>query len=167
MNMNWDALGAFAELAGAIAVVASLFYVGIQVRENSRAVRGQTFDSIATGLNQAVLQMVGDAELIEIIQRGVANGELSEIETLRYNSWMLVLLRSVESAHHQFELGLLDEAKLKPLVANMGLHFSSASGQLLWESRRHLYEADFTEFVDELVNTAERGSILRGYGVDT
>lgn len=30
--MNWDALGAIAELVGAIAVVASLLYLAVQVR---------------------------------------------------------------------------------------------------------------------------------------
>jgi hypothetical protein len=31
--VNWEALGAFAEIAGAIAVVASLLFVGNQLRQ--------------------------------------------------------------------------------------------------------------------------------------
>ena len=35
--MNWDAIGAIAELAGAIGVIASLVYVETQIRHNTRA----------------------------------------------------------------------------------------------------------------------------------
>ena len=35
--MNWDAIGAIAELVGAVGVVASLLYVATQVRTSNRA----------------------------------------------------------------------------------------------------------------------------------
>ena len=34
--INWDAVGAVAELAGAMAVVATLGYLALQIRQNSR-----------------------------------------------------------------------------------------------------------------------------------
>ena len=34
--MNWDAIGAIGEIIGAIAVVATLFYLAIQVRETRK-----------------------------------------------------------------------------------------------------------------------------------
>ncbi len=37
--MNWDAIGAIAEIAGVIAIVVSLVYVGFQVRQNSAQLR--------------------------------------------------------------------------------------------------------------------------------
>ena len=33
--MNWDAVGAFAELAGALGIVVSLVYLATQLRQNS------------------------------------------------------------------------------------------------------------------------------------
>jgi len=39
--MDWDAIGAIAELAGAIGVIASLLYLATQIRQNSRQLRGQ------------------------------------------------------------------------------------------------------------------------------
>ncbi len=47
--MNWDAIGAIAELLGAIGVIASLIYLATQIRqrreqmrENTRATRERT-----------------------------------------------------------------------------------------------------------------------------
>jgi len=40
--MNWDAVGAIAELIGATAVVLTLVYLSIQLRQNTRAVEHAT-----------------------------------------------------------------------------------------------------------------------------
>ena len=45
--MNWDALGAIAELLGSIAVFLTLAYLAIQVRQNSRALEEQNKFSAA------------------------------------------------------------------------------------------------------------------------
>lgn len=54
--MNREVFGSLAELAGAIAVVASLFYVGRQVRESSLATRGKTLNSLTNSLNTAAYE---------------------------------------------------------------------------------------------------------------
>ena len=45
--MNWDALGAIAELLGAIAVFLTLAYLTVQVRQNSKALELQNKFSAA------------------------------------------------------------------------------------------------------------------------
>lgn len=37
--MNWDAIGAQGELVGAAAVVLTLIYLSVQLRQNTRTVR--------------------------------------------------------------------------------------------------------------------------------
>lgn len=44
--MNWDALGAIAELAGAIAVFATLIYLAAQIRQNTASVTTSTYESV-------------------------------------------------------------------------------------------------------------------------
>ncbi len=48
--MNWEAIGAIAELVRAIAVVASLLYLAIQVRQNAEVNRATAFQDIFDGL---------------------------------------------------------------------------------------------------------------------
>jgi hypothetical protein len=38
--LNWEAIGALAELVGAIGVIASLAYLASQIRQNTHAMRG-------------------------------------------------------------------------------------------------------------------------------
>jgi len=44
--MDWTAIGAMAELFGAVAVVASLLYVGLQVKQNTIAARASAFQEL-------------------------------------------------------------------------------------------------------------------------
>lgn len=46
--MNWEAIGAIAEVIGAVAVVASVIYLAFQVRENTRLSAEQT---VATAID--------------------------------------------------------------------------------------------------------------------
>ena len=46
--MSWDALGAVAELLGAIAVIASLLYLGLQIRASNKQSKAQTFHLVAS-----------------------------------------------------------------------------------------------------------------------
>jgi hypothetical protein len=53
--MNWDALGAIAETFGAIAVVASLVYLGRQVKHGSREVRANTSNSVISAVQDGFM----------------------------------------------------------------------------------------------------------------
>ena len=41
--MNWDAIGAIAELLGAVGVIASLVYLASQMGQNARAARASSY----------------------------------------------------------------------------------------------------------------------------
>ena len=53
--MNWEVLSTLAEVIGAAAVVVSLIYLGVQIRQNTRQVEEQ-----AKGQRFAVLGVLGD-----------------------------------------------------------------------------------------------------------
>jgi len=53
--MNWDAIGAIAELAGALAVIATLAYLAVQLRQNSALLKS----SIATASRESTNQLTG------------------------------------------------------------------------------------------------------------
>jgi hypothetical protein len=47
--MNWEAIGAVGEVAGAIGVIATLGYLAVQIRHNTRSVRAASRLDIASG----------------------------------------------------------------------------------------------------------------------
>ena len=48
--MNWEALGAIGEIVGALAVVLTLGYVAVQIRQYTRSVKSATALSLTPSL---------------------------------------------------------------------------------------------------------------------
>lgn len=107
MDWNWDAISAVSEIIGAAAVVISLIYVSVQIRQNTRAVRGSTLDAI-TAHQQAELRWSSDlaAEFRKAIE---APESLSFEESWRVSEWMSSAFSSRQNEYQQYKQGLLDE----------------------------------------------------------
>ena len=44
--MNWEALGAIGEIVAAVAVVVTIGYLAVQIRQNTRSVRDSAFQEV-------------------------------------------------------------------------------------------------------------------------
>ena len=45
--MNWEAISAISDIVGAIAVVVSLIYIAVQIRQNTRMMRSGAKQSLS------------------------------------------------------------------------------------------------------------------------
>ena len=73
--MNWEALGAIGEIVGAVAVVLTLGYVAVQLRQNTRVVRSGTEQAQADAHTGCLSLIAQDPDLTRLYLRG-ASGEL-------------------------------------------------------------------------------------------
>ena len=104
--MSLEAWAAIAEIIGAIAVVMTLAYLAVQIRQNSSAIRSSNAATIHINTQNLAQAPMMDRELGDIILRAI-NGEeeLSPSEKLAANAWFYQFLKSAELAHHSY-LGL-------------------------------------------------------------
>ena len=61
--MNWDAIGAIGEIVGALAVLATLIYLAIQVRQNSVLQRAQTHQQLAHDRTLNIQMMIQNRDV--------------------------------------------------------------------------------------------------------
>ena len=84
--MNWEAISAIGQIVGAIAVLVTLIYLAIQMKQNTSAVATSTYESTMTGFNDINVIVASNPQLASIINRGCMNAEdLTEIETVQFN----------------------------------------------------------------------------------
>lgn len=104
--MNWDAFGAVAEFGGAIAVVVSLVYLAVQVRQNTRAIQGQTTHAV-TERQQAELHW--SHEIASTFVKSIETPrELTSAEAWSLSEWMTSAIVMRQNEYRQFRLGLLE-----------------------------------------------------------
>ena len=65
--MNWDAIGAGAEIMGALGVLVTLAYLAIQIRDNTRSLQAASLQSVLDGpRDRYFLPMAQSADMADI-----------------------------------------------------------------------------------------------------
>jgi hypothetical protein len=83
--MNWEALGAIGEVVAAVAVIATLGYLAVQMRQNTATVATSTYESVMSGYNELNLTIASDPHLGRIIHVGMYTpDDLDENERIRF-----------------------------------------------------------------------------------
>ena len=78
--MSLEEIALVAEIVGAVAIIATLFYLAVQIRQNSRVVRSDVREKRTSTAQTMLLKLADEAELFQKLGSG---DELSETEQLR------------------------------------------------------------------------------------
>ena len=107
--MNWDALGAIGEIVGAIAVLLTLLYLALQVRQANATVRSATTSDHHNLMATFRLKLAENPELTDLLHRGLSNRTgMSEQDTHRFDQLMSVLMHASEQAYEFEKMGVVD-----------------------------------------------------------
>ena len=83
--MDWEVIAVILEALALIVVVATLFYLTSEIKQNRIAVDTSSHASIAGGFNSINMMIATDPGLAEIFTKGMADPKaLSEIESMRF-----------------------------------------------------------------------------------
>lgn len=108
--MNIMELGAIGELVGGVAVIASLIYVGLQVRRNTLALRANAAQGFADSINGALLLAAGGGEPTRAWRLASEDPlSLSDDERICADFMCIAAFQCYDSALLQAKLGSLDD----------------------------------------------------------
>ena len=108
--MNWEAIGAIGEVLGAAAVVVTLGYMAVQIRQNSQAVKNSAAQSLLSEANGSLQVASSDPSTARAVILGqTLFEELSEGEKAQFITWIFSWMRTIELACLQYEQGYIDE----------------------------------------------------------
>jgi hypothetical protein len=107
MTFNWDVVAAISEVVGAAAVVISLIYLAVQIRQNTNAIRGATLDAITAHM-QAELRWSSD--MPDVFRQALQDPDsLTWEESWRLSEWVTAAFTARQNEYHQYRQGLLDD----------------------------------------------------------
>ena len=167
--MNWEAIGAIGEISGAITVVATLFYLSLQIRQNSASLNRANDFAQASSIHdtnalysQVFSPVIQDPQLASIYNRALAGETLDDIEATRFTLFVNTYLIWAEDLYYQQEsqLGFAAIGDTVMLLNTIGPYIrellNTASGRLWWETdARHHFSPPFFEVVDRVVLNGE------------
>ncbi|MFC2950609.1 hypothetical protein ACFOOP_01625 [Marinicaulis aureus] len=122
MTVNWEAISTIADIVGIVIIVASLFYVARQVRQNTDAI----LTSSRQGLLESDLGLFSDFMTFSVDPHLVRDDVKLTLEEERRFVWLLVkAIRIREFAWHQYKSGNLDEKSWQSYMAPVPEMFST------------------------------------------
>ena len=146
--MNWDAIGAIGEIAGALAVILTLFYLAIQVREstkmNSSMIREQR-----TASSQAVIFKAID---LSDLHAKIFKGEkLTSSEHVKLSMLFRAEFRGYEAYIHQYQNNLFDEDEWAAMCELIKGRMEDPYVKQLWESDKTRFSLKLQNLVNEFI----------------
>ena len=122
--MDLTQLANVGEFIGGVAVLVTLIYLAVQLRQNTRAMRSSTFQQISAQMGQNVETVTTNPELADIFVKFLSGDrELTPSERVRLQGLFVMSLRRIEAVYVQRALGSIDgemadgfEKSLLPLL---------------------------------------------------
>lgn len=144
-------IGAIGEFVGAIAVVVTLVYLAIQMRQNTNALKLNVARSVTEELQDMFSLAASNRALAEIIVKASGQSEWQGVERARYHAFTNNLVRVYENAYLQSRAGVMDLAHWEGMTRMMIDYTSMPAFQGFWEVRKHWMSDDFQEYMDSAV----------------
>jgi len=156
------------EAVGFIGVVGSLIFVGLEVRQNSVAIRAAANAAVSEEYVAVNLAMASSPELSKAMARNAANPEGASMEdAIQIIAIWRALFHTWSNVHRQYLNGTIDPAIYQSVVQEASVYAGKSAnvetGQELetraramrwaWAHERFLFNPDFQVFVDEILAT--------------
>ena len=145
LDMNWDAIIAITEIVGVIAVIASLIYVAVQIKQNSSIARAHIVHDTSESYTKFFELLANDGELADIFRRATDGENLHETEIIRYSALLDVYFANLEDVDHQYKNDLYfvedDDEDIVSFMAPQFRPFLDCPVGRLWWSNSGQYSS--------------------------
>lgn len=151
---QWSYVGS---LIGAVAVVASLIFVGVQLRQQTAAVRASTSQAHAALYAEINSGIIDNADFARIWRLGLGGIEvLAPDDRVRFVAFASTVFRFFESSYVQHQRGQLDTEHWH-IIEGQAMEYVQQPGiQGWWTLRRHWHSPRFRDWIEGLPKTERR-----------
>ena len=154
--MTLESLGNLGEFLGGLAVLVSLLYLALQIRQNTRTVRSAAQQAWVSALSDINMLVAESREFSRVYRTGSADpGKLDPEELTQFNTFMTQLLSVYEALYFQFLNGVIDatywDSKAQGLRVLM-----ERPGSRSWWTRfgKGSFDPRFYELIQEMLRDA-------------
>ncbi len=153
--MNWDAVGAVAELVGAVGVVASLAYLAVQIRQNThhidfntRAIRATTFQNFSNTFSDFEDLLLENDRLGTVWIKGLGQAaDLEAVDRIVFNNIAHKFFRMYEVLFLQYEAGLVDASLFENAHRFPDQLLTRPGLRAYWSHSHRRYADTFVDFI--------------------
>ena len=164
--MNWEALGAIAEMIGSFAVVATIAYLVVQIRQNTRFAKIDAAQQLRIGMNDVLRGITDNTETLLAYEKGLTDpSSLERSEKIRFDLIVLQMLRVAESLYLLSDDGYLSDESWESTLSSLLIVLRSRGGQQSWQRQRQNMSASFRSHLDSRLQPEADPEMKRGHDI--
>ena len=147
--MTLQDLGNIGEFVGAIGVIATLAYLAVQVRQNTRALRSSTFQDIAEDMSRTAEVFTTHPELSALLVKASSGLEhLTREERVCYDFAFMMVVRRLEAVYVQAQLGSIEQEMTTGFERSTIPALLGQGGSEWWKTAKSGFSSRFSAHVD-------------------
>jgi hypothetical protein len=153
--MNLAEISQISQTLGSVAVVASLIFVGFQIRQNTKATRAASHHAVSEALNRVNLLWARNREMTRIWLSGMSDRRgLTPEDRWRFDSTVRAYLHVCETMYMQANLGAGDLGIVAAEENGIKIVFSSEGVREWWDENPFGFSPEFRDYVGGLIRPA-------------
>jgi hypothetical protein len=158
-KLNLQNLSAIAEILSSIAVLATLVFLVYELRQNTDAVRANTYQEMNGVISESNGIFLANPEVSEFIARtGSGADKLTPSDAIRLRAFISSMYRHADNIYFQYQIGTIDRRQMESLLIPMILNMRRRGTlRTAWEEGpdKSLLHPDLVEYIEgEIRNTA-------------
>lgn len=142
------------DIVGAVAIVISLIFVGIQFTENTKATKSATAASTVATISSWYTEMGNNEQSSSLFLNFMADPEsLTSEERFQVIISLHGLFLTFQNSYYLSQQGTLD-SHIQESITKAAVGVKDQPGfRLFWKLRRELFFPEFQKHIDEIVDT--------------
>ena len=147
--MSLETINSIAQIVAAIGVIASLFYLGVQIRQNTRSQKSIVVDSLTRSLIALLGPQAGDPDQLRAFAAAAEDWHgASEADRVRCVSIFFTTFKLFENAWFQQRQGTLDREQWESWDLHIRVYYHRPGIKTWWSGRRSLFSAGFGNYLE-------------------
>ncbi len=146
--MNWEAIGAIGESLSAIAVLVTLGYLAVQIRQNTRATKASASNSAMRDVSHVT---ENNGPYSDLVMKSLRMEKLTPAERLLMVERFLTIMRTFENFWYQQQLGNLSLDQFERQLDTLRWALNVPAARRMWVHLAPAFDSGFRAVVDSEV----------------
>src|ERR1700733_447510 len=149
-TMNLSHFASIGPFVSVIAILVSLLYLSVQVRQSHHNQQASIRQARSTRIVN-LFMAASNPSVADAIAKGIAGAEdVSNTQFEQFRYYCLAEISHAEDSFYQYQDGLLNDAAFETFVRALKSWFRSSGVRALWKRARNNFTGDFIEFMDKI-----------------
>jgi hypothetical protein len=154
--MTLEEINNVSQIFGVVLVFASLVFVGLQIRQNTRALKATSHHAVTDSFNALNSLLISDRKVARLWRLGMAGAEgLDEDERTSFGFMALGYMRVFETLYYQYTAGTLEKQLFNAELNTLKWTVTNPGFRTWWSNNPISLSAQYRTFIEDLIRDAQ------------